>query len=142
MGQSLLGAPKVIMKLLLLSCLSATALSQLIHHPGGAVTPVDHANLAATANHLAVKGLWPYHHFGKREAEADPQLVRHINGVLQSVTCSAIYFGILRHLKSGALNATEFTRTKQNKSFFSVDIETGEHRSRRFRRHIFDGILT
>jgi len=37
------------------------------------------------------------------------------------------YFGILRHLKSGALNATEFTLgTKQNKSFFSVDIfETG-----------------
>jgi len=56
------------------------------------------------------------------------------------------YFGILRHLKSGALNATEFTLgTKQNKSFFSVDIdETGvEHRSRRFwRRHFFDGILT
>jgi len=52
------------------------------------------------------------------------------------------YFGILRHLKSGALNATEFTLgTKQNKSFFSVDIfETGvEHRSRRFRRHFFDG---
>jgi len=56
------------------------------------------------------------------------------------------YFGILRHLKSGALNATEFTLgTKQNKSFFSVDIDsTGdEHRSRRFwQRHFFDGILT
>jgi len=55
------------------------------------------------------------------------------------------YFGILRHLKSGALNATEFTLgTKQNKSFFSVDIdETGvEHRSRRFWRQFFDGILT
>jgi len=53
------------------------------------------------------------------------------------------YFGILRHLKSGALNATEFTLgTKQNKSFFSVDIdETGvEHRSGIFwRRRFFDG---
>jgi len=57
------------------------------------------------------------------------------------------YFGILRHLKSGALNATEFTLgTKQNKSFFSVVdiVSTGvEHRSRRFwQRHFFDGILT
>ena len=67
------------------------------------------------------------------------------NTLLQSVTCRAKDFGFLRHLKSGAkqLQATEFTRTKQNKSFFSVDIETGEHRSsRRFRRHFFDGILT
>merc|ERR1711936_283997 len=99
MGQSLLGAPKVIMKLLLLSCLSATALSQLIHHPGGAVTPVDHANLAATANHLAVRGLWPYPHFGKREAEADPQLVRHINGAVTPFH-AANYHATVHHLAS------------------------------------------
>jgi len=90
------------MKLLILSCLSATALSQLITHPNGAVTPVDHANLAATANHLAVKGLgyWPYHHLGKREA--DPQLVHHFNGAVTPFH-AANYYATVNHLAGKGL---------------------------------------
>eukprot|EP00091_Calanus_sinicus_P022244 TRINITY_DN694_c0_g1_i5.p1 TRINITY_DN694_c0_g1~~TRINITY_DN694_c0_g1_i5.p1 ORF type:complete len:146 (-),score=55.47 TRINITY_DN694_c0_g1_i5:98-535(-) len=79
-------APEVIMQLLILSCLAATSFGQLIHHPNGAVTPIDHANFAATANHLAAKGYYGYGHFyGKREAEADAQLITYTNGAVVPV---------------------------------------------------------
>merc|ERR1712227_372265 len=42
----------------------------------GAVTPVDHANFAATAAHLAIKG-HPYVYYGKRDAKADPQYLTY-----------------------------------------------------------------
>merc|ERR1712029_973595 len=60
------------MKLLILSCFTSVAFGQLVTHWNGAVTPVDHANFAATAAHLAIKG-HPYVYYGKREAEAEPE---------------------------------------------------------------------
>merc|ERR1712111_226289 len=60
------------MKLLILSCFISVAFGQLVTHWNGAVTPVDHANFAATAAHLAIKG-HPYVYYGKREAEAEPE---------------------------------------------------------------------
>merc|ERR1712029_40078 len=59
-------------KLLILSCFTSVAFGQLVTHWNGAVTPVDHANFAATAAHLAIKG-HPYVYYGKREAEAEPE---------------------------------------------------------------------
>ena len=61
----------------------ACAAAQLVTHPNGAVTPVHHANFAATAAHLATKGYLgvPYY-YGKRSAEADPALVYHANGAI------------------------------------------------------------
>merc|ERR1712054_694606 len=59
-----------------------TSLGQLIHHPGGAITPIHHANLHATANHLATRFGYVHGYYGKREAEADPQLVYHVNGAV------------------------------------------------------------
>merc|ERR1712234_25377 len=79
MGQSPLRAPKVTMKLLILCCLAATSYAQLVRHFGGAVTPIDYANFAATNHHLATRF---GHFYGKREAEADPQLVHHFNGAV------------------------------------------------------------
>merc|ERR1712114_2601 len=60
------------MKLLILSCFISVVFGQLVTHWNGAVTPVDHANFAATAAHLAIKG-HPYVYYGKREAEAEPE---------------------------------------------------------------------
>merc|ERR1712111_52627 len=60
------------MKLLILSCFISVSFGQLVTHWNGAVTPVDHANFAATAAHLAIKG-HPYVYYGKREAEAEPE---------------------------------------------------------------------
>merc|ERR1711982_189444 len=62
------------MKLLILSCFTSVAFGQLVTHWNGAVTPVDHANFAATAAHLAIKGR-PYVYYGKREA--DPQYLTY-----------------------------------------------------------------
>merc|ERR1711982_114448 len=62
----------------ILCCLAATSYGQLIRHFGGAITPVDYANLAATNHHLAIR----FGHYGKREADADPQLVHHFNGAV------------------------------------------------------------
>jgi len=73
------------MKLLIISCLAATSLGQLIHHPGGAITPIHHANLHATANHLATRFGYVHGYYGKREAEADPQLVQHWNGAVTPI---------------------------------------------------------
>merc|ERR1712012_415149 len=68
------------MKILILSCFISVAFGQLVTHWNGAVTPVDHANFAATAAHLAIKG-HPYVYYGKREAEAeaeaDPQYLTY-----------------------------------------------------------------
>ena len=55
-----------------MSCFTSVAFGQLVTHWNGAVTPVDHANFAATAAHLAIKG-HPYVYYGKREAEAEPE---------------------------------------------------------------------
>merc|ERR1712034_8210 len=60
---------------------------QLVRHCNGAVTPIHHANFAATANHLATKGYYGYagHLYGKREAEADAQLITYTNGAVVPV---------------------------------------------------------
>ncbi len=71
----------------------AEADAQLVAYPNGAVVPYDGANQAATAAHLASKGLvygygYPYAGYGyiygrkKREAEADAQLVAYPNGAV------------------------------------------------------------
>jgi len=83
------------MKLLILCCLAATSYGQLIRHFGGAITPVDYANLAATNHHLAIK----FGHYGKREADADPQLVHHFNGAVTPFH-AANYHATVQHLAS------------------------------------------
>jgi len=65
----------------------------LVTYPNGAVVPLDPANQAATAHHLAAKGYGlgflgyaghGVHYIGKREAdaEADASLVAYPNGAL------------------------------------------------------------
>merc|ERR1712055_862230 len=66
--------------------------SALVHYPNGAAVPLDPANLAATNAHLLAKGLaTPYVYGGypgylwgrkKREAEADPLLIKYANGAV------------------------------------------------------------
>ena len=67
--------------------------AQLVTYPNGAVVPYDGANQAATAAHLASKGLgygygYPYAGLGylygrkKREADASAQLVTYPNGAV------------------------------------------------------------
>ena len=69
--------------------MSAEAAPQLVAYPNGAVVPYDPANQAATAAHLAYKGLGygyhPYHYLGKRSADAEADavhLVGYSNGAL------------------------------------------------------------
>merc|ERR1712106_404167 len=81
---------------LILSCLAAASLGQLIQQPGGAVTPVDYANIAATNQHLALR-FGHYGYFGKREAEADPQLVHHFNGAVTPFH-AANHYATIQHL--------------------------------------------
>ena len=76
-------------------CLAATSYGQLIRHFGGAITPVDYANLAATNHHLAIR----FGHYGKREADADPQLVHHFNGAVTPFH-AANYHATVQHLAS------------------------------------------
>ena len=72
-----------------------SAAAQLVHYPNGAVVPYDGANLAATAAALVntgayagvysgYGGYYPYHHLGKRaaDADADAQLVHYPNGAV------------------------------------------------------------
>merc|ERR1711862_624615 len=73
----------------------ATSYGQLIRHFGGAITPVDYANLAATNHHLAIK----FGHYGKREADADPQLVHHFNGAVTPFH-AANHHATVQHLAS------------------------------------------
>jgi hypothetical protein len=75
-------------------CLAAVPISGLVHYPNGAAVPLDAANLAATNAHLLSKGLvhhpyigytgYPSLHWGrkKREAEADPLLIKYSNGAV------------------------------------------------------------
>lgn len=68
-----------------------TSVGGLTTYSNGAVVPTHHANLAATASHIATKAAYPYgfyHHLGKREAEAeaDPYFyyAHHYPGVTSS----------------------------------------------------------
>merc|ERR1712002_1148184 len=74
-------------------CRISSVSAGLVTYPNGAVVPFDHANQAATASHLATKGLYThaglyhagvYGHLWKREAEAeaDAGLVGYSNGAV------------------------------------------------------------
>merc|ERR1712168_1298070 len=74
-------------------CLISSVSAGLVTYPNGAVVPIDHANQAATASHLATKGLYThaglyhagvYSHLWKRDAdaEADAGLVGCSNGAV------------------------------------------------------------
>jgi len=74
---------------LVLLCAAGYAQAGLVTYSNGAVVPVDYANQAATAAHLASKFAYGYsglHYLGKREAEADAEadagLVGYPNGAV------------------------------------------------------------
>merc|ERR1712002_1345883 len=80
--------PTMLLNLVLL-CAAGYAQAGLVTYSNGAVVPVDYANQAATAAHLASKFAYGYsglHYLGKREAEADAEadagLVGYPNGAV------------------------------------------------------------
>merc|ERR1712055_1130698 len=94
MGTSRGNHPNMLLNLVLL-CAAGYAQAGLITYSNGAVVPVDYANQAATAAHLANKFAYGAygayggaHYLGKREAEADAEadadagLVGYPNGAV------------------------------------------------------------
>merc|ERR1712168_563834 len=80
--------PTMLLNLVLL-CAAGYAQAGLVTYSNGAVVPVDYANQAATAAHLASKFTYGYsglHYLGKREAKADAEadagLVSYTNGAV------------------------------------------------------------
>merc|ERR1712055_180936 len=88
MGTSRGNHPNMLLNLVLL-CAAGYAQAGLITYSNGAVVPVDYANQAATAAHLANKFAYGAHgayggahYLDKRDAEADAGLVGYTNGAV------------------------------------------------------------